>query len=274
MNKLKSYFINLFKLKRNILFESDRQFRETKIIWRICTEIPLLSGFTEKHPWFWFAINIPMDLVSNFRGDIDMIACLSGTPKYGDFDNEKRWYKTWEVKTILLDKSGNTISLKSGKTKGFIKQLKIQRNFGSPNVSLLEVYLLQNGFTISNRFPPEKIKDTVLSRVDALSKKDFGYQWLPFEHDEKNGMDFGLKAYPQSIVQAQWNILGSKREPSKEKFDSLVNLLNEFYNEHKNEPGLAGFPILSFCRKCKKLIILGTMNEIICMHCGRDLTIN
>ena len=263
-------FLKKWRSKR-ILFETDPQYREFKIIWRIFEEFPLFTGLADGLPFPWFAINIPMDLVSKFRGDFDIIACLVNMR-----DSEKRYeriYKTWEVKTVLMDKAGKPISLKAGKTKDFIKQLKVHRNFGSPSISLLEVYLCHIDFMRSNPFPPPTIHPIVGQKTVATTKEGFGYQILPFGHDESwDMMDYGLLAYHHNHSKPPCNIIDPKIQVSAEPFNSLTKLLNDFHDAHKNEPGLEGFHVITFCRKCKKLVIIGTKNEFACMYCGEDLS--
>ena len=107
--------------------------------------MPLFAPLAEGRVWKWFAINIPMDLGTGgtFTSDMDIIAMLH------DFPGSKEWlYKTWEVKVSLLCKDGSALSLKAGKgkLKRTVTQLKAYRKFGSPAVSLIDVYVCEAGF--------------------------------------------------------------------------------------------------------------------------------
>ena len=99
---------------------------------------PLYAPLAEGRVWRWFAVNIPMDLGTGageiFTSDIDLIARLY------DFPNSKNWfYKTWKVKVSLLQKDGSARSLKAGKTKRTLTQLKVYKEFGAATTTLLDI---------------------------------------------------------------------------------------------------------------------------------------
>ena len=98
--------------------------------------MPLHYGLVDGRIFRWWAINIPRNLLpsSPYSGDIDLMVCTLSTP----LEPPGVFYKSWETKLVLIDKSGRPRSLKRGKTLGILNQLKTQRKFGSPDVSLLE----------------------------------------------------------------------------------------------------------------------------------------
>src|SRR5260370_42266605 len=133
------------------LFQSESQYREKATVWRVFSLLPLYGSLAGGHVWRWFAINIPMDLGAGgrFTGDIDILARLH------DFPHSQEWfYKTWEVKVSLLRKDGTARSLKLGKVARTIRQLKAYREFGSPDASLLDIYLCVAPCIWRNNFPP------------------------------------------------------------------------------------------------------------------------
>src|SRR5256885_11005672 len=133
------------------LFESQSQYREKATIWRVFSLLPLYAALAGGRVWRWFAINIPMDLGTGgaFTSDIDILARLHNFPL------SKEWvYRTWEVKVSLLCKDGTARSLKSGKVGRTMTQLRSYRKFGSPDVSLLDIYLCEAGVMGPHRVPP------------------------------------------------------------------------------------------------------------------------
>jgi hypothetical protein len=174
-------------------------------------------GLSDGRIYRWWAINIPLNLLpdSGFVGDIDLMACTRGTP----FERRGLYFKTWETKMMLVDKTGKPHSLKSNKTGGIVKQLTIQRRFGSPFVSLLELYLHESGSPALARFPTPEIFGVVKNRAIAVANEGFGYQLLPFGHGiDVRGQDHGIycgrnPVNPQSptidIVRGRRTRLGS-----------------------------------------------------------------
>lgn len=131
-----------------------------------------------------------------FTSDIDILARLY------DFPRSKEWInKSWEVKVSLLCKNGTARSLKSGKIKRTINQLKAYREFGSPDVSLLDIYLCEAGFLVGNPFPPPSLKSSISRKIHELSRNRFVYQLLTFEHGKVGNDDVGLFAIHNIAIQ-------------------------------------------------------------------------
>lgn len=105
-----------------------------------------------------------------FTSDVDILARLH------DYPNSDAWfYKAWEVKVTLLRSDGTVRSLKRGKVRRTITQLNAYREFGSPDVSLLDIYLCEAGFLRGNEFPPGELRSFILSKVSELRTQQFGY---------------------------------------------------------------------------------------------------
>ena len=153
------------------LFESPSQFREKATICRMFELLPLYAPLAEGHVFRWFALNMPMDLETGgrFTSDMDIVACLLPYPASAPLQPYPRprgglIYKTWEVKVSLLYKDGTARSLKSGKTRSTMKQLRAYRNFGSPDVSLLETCIYVNPISCVAKVSPLNQSIALLTR--------------------------------------------------------------------------------------------------------------
>lgn len=185
------------------LFESESQYREKTTIWRVFSSLPLYAALAGGHIWRWFAINIPMNLEAGgeYTSDIDILARLH------DFPRSQEWfYRTWEVKVSLLRKDGTARSLKAGKIKRTITQLKAYREFGSPDISLLDIYLCEAGFMSHNIFPQAALHRVIKIKTSELHQNHFGYQLLPFEHGKDAEGDIGLLAMSPTNAPLQTTI--------------------------------------------------------------------
>lgn len=268
------------------LFESPSQFREKATICRIFELLLLQAPLAEGHVFPWFALNIPMDLGTGgyFTSDMDIIACLRppprsvrGWPTY-PVHSDGFIYKTWEVKVSLLCKDGTARSLKSGKTVSTIKQLRAYRKFGSPNVSLLDVYVCEAGFMRKNRFPPEPVRQSILAKIPFLKRDGFGYQILPFEHDKEGDEDVGLRTYhiPTWYDSSSSNLrlLPAAQNPPVEGFARLMGRLNACYAKGlQSKTRGKGFACVTFCRSCRELSLTSMKAADICIDCGADLLV-
>jgi hypothetical protein len=253
------------------LFETESRYREKETIWRVFSLLPLYASLAGGHVWRWFAINIPMDLGTGeaFTSDIDIIARLS------DFPRSKEWlYKTWEVKVGLLSKDGTGRSLKRGKIRKTKTQLNAYREFGSPHVSLLDVYICEAGFKFRNTFPPPSLNETISSKLAELRPDGFGYQLLPFEHDRDEDGDVGLSALRMRLspLQTTLNLIPAASGEPREPFLCLATRLDAFFEQSGDRPR-KHFNQIVFCRECRQLQLICMKDEQTCSACQSDLII-
>jgi hypothetical protein len=239
-------------------------------MWRIFSMRPLYATLAAGKVWRWFALNIPMDLMTGggkFTSDIDIIA------KVHDFPNSKAWlYKTWEVKVSLLCRDGTARSLKSGKTGRTVTQLKAYREFGSPEVSLLDCYICENGFVSRNQFPPPTLLPTLTDKTEVLRRERFGYQLLPFEHDRDADGDFGLYAYgnPRNPLQLTVNLVPVTAARPEQPFSRLADRLSDFF-ENLGERPRKSLRQIVFCRDCRRLQLIEARTDECCPECHSNL---
>jgi hypothetical protein len=254
------------------LFESPSQYREKATIWRIFQLLPLYGSLAEGHVFRWFAVNIPMDLLTGgkFTSDIDVIACLLPIPRRGiRRDPNELIFKTWEVKVSLLTDNGMARSLKAGKTRSTLKQLNAYRDFGSPEVSLLDTYICAPGFFANNSFPPTTIHSVINERLAELKKHSFGYQLLPFEHGKDGDVDVGLLSMRPSNAK----LLPAAKTRSSDPFLRFVNHLDGFFKSAVKRQARKAFIWIVFCRRCRRLGLIGSKEEYVCTLCGADLVV-
>jgi hypothetical protein len=270
------------------LFDSDSQYREKATIFRIFSLLPLFSSLLAGCVCRWFAVNIPMDLGTNdgYAGDIDILACLKrwpnslspwpnnlspwpdDTPKSGSF------YRTWEVKVGKLHKNGETKSLKRGKTRKILSQLDTHRKFGSPNISLLDVYLCEAGFFENGMAGfPLSAQQSIYARIPELRDNRYGYQILQFGHDIDKDNDVGLYA-PCSgpNMDAALNILYPAVSRPQQPFSSLASRINGFWESNRTSAPF--HQMVVFCRVCRSLRVVSTRaDDFICPGCRDDLVV-
>jgi hypothetical protein len=221
-------------------------------------------GLSDGRVYRWWAINIPLNLLpdSGFVGDIDLMAATRGMP----FERRGFYFKTWETKMMLVDKTGKPHSLKSNKTHDIVKQLTIQRRFGSPFVSLLELYLHESGSPALARFPTPEIFRVVKNRAIALANAGFGYQLLPFGHGiGVRGQDYGIHCREKPTI----DIVRGRRTRVIGAFRKLAHYLSWFAeNEALRVNKRLGFTVIGYCRECRQLCLIPKRDLVICYKCG------
>jgi hypothetical protein len=237
---------------------------------------PLSSG----HIMNWFAVNIPMDLGTggSLDGEIDIIARLRGIP--GHPLAEGYFYRTWEVKVSLLCKDGTTKSLKvgRGKMRGVVNQLKAYRKCGSPEVSLLDVYLYEAGCSMSYL---SNIKYSLSTKLSELQHHSFGYHVLPFGYGKREGHDFGLNYLP---VPSQLSLhpdplwsspvaafLHAPVTDIRPPFSNLAERIDNFVKEQNRSYRQVFRHTVMFCRECRQLQLIRIKEEYTCPNCGDNL---
>lgn len=237
-------------------------------MWRVFSMIPLYAALAQGRVWRWFAMNIPMDLGTGgrFRSDVDIVAKLSTLPA------AERWiYKTWEAKVSLLHEDGSASSLKGGKTERLIKQLNAYRDFGSPDVTLLDIYLCESGFMRKNRFPPSSIDTAVRAKLGPIHQQRFGYQMMPFEHGTDGVNDVGLYAYADvsNPVDTTIPLLVPEVSHPKQPFTSWAEHIDEVFEAH-SDPRKSMNQVV-YCRNCRHLNVVSVTINVDCPICGDNL---
>jgi hypothetical protein len=202
--------------------------------------------------------------------DVDILARLYEFPRSRDWI-----YKTWEVKVSLLCKDGTACSLKAGKTARTLKQLQAYREFGSPDVSLLDVYICEAGFMSRNSFPPSCLEESLSAKRADLSKGHFGYQLLPFEHEKDGDIDVGLRAIAQqgnplcTTFHALPSVLYDLREP----FSRCAARIDAYFEKRCSGGEIKPFHQIVFCRRCRQLQLIRMRDENQCPSCKADLIV-
>lgn len=253
------------------IFKTETQYRENQAILRLFETYVLSMSLSQGLPWRWYAVNIPTDLVSGgIKGDIDIIACLND---WSPEKSEKIMYRVWEVKVSTIDNNGQARSLKSGKVEDTMKQLRNLRRFGAPLVSLLDLYLLEDGFFEKYGFLPVKVRGIMKEKFMKLAVEQFGYQIIPFQHSSIGIGDFGLQTIQLDLMGTRGDKPGmyllnpAEMEPS-EAFSELMRKLDEFYAQSRTGSEKRHFmEIITYCKKCKKLICLSP-KDATCSGCG------
>lgn len=251
------------------LFTSDSQKRETRAI------LKLLRGLN-----FWalcndtftsVAVNIPYQAVeqNNFEGDIDIIVGMLKT--FPPDENTETRYRGFQVKTIMVNKNGKISSAKRGKKKhGQIKkQLDILKEFGCEQIFLLELFVIERGYSKSNGFPPQSVIDEINSKVNLLKNEGFGYVIMVEEPSQDMDDESG------GIFYMPINILPTKNFEIKPYFLNLVKEIENFYKQNisRMPSNIPHIPTVSYCKKCKKLTFLEPQkyDQYVCQFCKKDI---
>jgi hypothetical protein len=249
------------------LFDSNSQHRENATIWRLYSFMPLFAALADGCVWRWFAVNIPMSImgVDEFTSDIDIIARLKEPPP-----TRRLFCRTWEVKVGLIQEDGTTRSLKTGKVKDTMDQLRAYRKFGSPEVSLLDMIVCESGYMKNGFVVPAALQNSMAAKRTELAGQ-FGYQFLPIQHDKREGKDFGIRTISREpeFEGPILRVLPSVKTDSREPFDGLVAKLDAFFEEQKDKKQRSMHQIV-FCRACTKLQLIRMKDEHICPNCKTE----
>jgi hypothetical protein len=270
------------------LFDLNPQYREKATLFRVFSLLPLFSSLLSGCVCRWFAVNIPMDLGTNdgYAGDIDIIACLQRWPNDRSpwpgnlapwpIDTPKRgwFYRTWEVKVAKLHKNGEAHSLKGGKARKILSQLETHRQFGSPSVSLLDVYLCEAGLLGNGKSPfPPIAEQSIDARISDLKGGRYGYQILPFGHDKIEDDDVGL--YAPSVgagMNAALDILYPAVSQPRQPFSRLASQIDSVWKSKKTRGPFQQMVV--FCRVCRSLKVVSTKaGDYQCPDCHDDLIV-
>ncbi len=250
------------------LFHAPSQNRESLTIWEVFTYLPLYADLSDGEVYKWYAFNIPMKIVrgTRYTSDIDIIGCFSD--RYGSSLS----YKTWEVKVSLIDKDGKPHSLKAGKTKDVLKQLRAYRDFGSPSVTLLESYICEQGYLEKFRGLPDENENSIREKISYFQNEGFGYQLLPFQQNTVGGkMAISGMIQPGSLTPLLKIIKPVVRASS----DDFVKLTGKIWGFILSNQNTSMAPVhkqlITYCSSCRSLCMIERKKDPVCPNCGKPI---
>lgn len=217
------------------------------------------------------AANIPFEAVeqNNIKGDIDVIVSMPRTfPPTADTPYV---YRGFEVKVTAVDYKGKIISPKrNARHLNKIKnQLDKLRKFGCEQTFLLEIIILQRGFSELHSFPPEELVEDMKTKAELLKNTGHGYVVMADEPTSETSDEGGGKWYqPLNILRTSETARGSG-------MNILADAINEFMKTEKKEPNrtFQQIPVVTYCKKCKRLTFFSPIDfyHFTCLHCGQSL---
>lgn len=246
----------------------EGQYREKVAIWAVLSTMPLYAPLADNRVWRWFAANIPSDLGTggHHATDFDLVVATLDMPRSW---TEKR-YHTFEVKVAVIGPEGRARSLKAGKTQRTLNQVAWHRQFGSPQYSLLDVFLCLPGFFEAHAFPTDEIAAVGVRRAMGLHDLGAGYRVLPFEatptEDPRNPPVLRSLHSGLSLESAIHLTVPRPQQPS-DRFLMLMERIDEF----ASRSGLGNQRQIVYCRCCRELVAVTMKVDHICPSCGDDL---
>ena len=249
----------------SVLFDTASQSRESAAIYQIFNsphQFAICSDW-----WDWFAINIPLSHFdkNGFEGDLDLIVRRPGFNALGMPDKKARpTYRVFEVKSSTIDKSGTPKSIKNSErtVKKICGQLEKIQEFGSPNIFLLEIFILQDLYSSLNAYPHKSIMSSIESKIEQLAELGVGYLFTSFEPTPGMSEAVGGKYYNLE------HCLLPKSNKISGEFYRLADRLDDFFTKNG---GLEKGSIINFCNSCRELSISEMNGPYVCGNCRDKL---
>jgi hypothetical protein len=225
----------------------------------------LLSALTNGS-WYWRAVGIPLDLIDkSVRGDIDLMFAMRPAPKAQDgrMVFGPYIYRCFELKTSKVKKSGEVKSLKEGKFKKTIGQLQKLRDFGAPQVFLLEAFIVEAGFSpASSGTMPVEVRNSIANKLAQIQGRDFGYATLPIEQ---------IPGYSEAGTGILWpteTVQPANTNPLRPPFSRLVSLVEDFAKK-AHATNLRS--VVTYCYRCQSLTAVDRSGPYVCASCQAAL---
>jgi len=222
--------------------------------------------------WKWAAIGVPLNLLDKRQpqGDIDLLIAMTvPIVKNNEVDLSHVIYRSFEVKTSKVKETGEIRSLKNTDKKfdkviGQLNKLKI---FGAEQIFLLEVYIAEAGFSSTSFDIPEQLVNVVKNRYKKIEGNIYGYvvtfleQIIGFDEENTGKAHIPMNIHPPTTLSI------------KDPFFNLVSYLNSYFEKNnQNLEGTGKFvTVMTYCDKCKKIIIPDSYINPSCIICGKDL---
>jgi len=238
------------------LFLGDRQSRETRSILKLLRDVNATALCNDS--WQWFGVNIPYQAIerNGIEGDIDIIL---KRPRYFIERDGGFTYRGFEVKAVIVDRFGKIKSAKRSKSdyRKIVQQLDKLRNFGCEQIFLLELYVLERGYSSKNRFPSKDIAKEIHRKRKLLEGLGYGYVVFAEEpsttHDDESG---GMLHVPINVLSATSNSVGYNFQKLADSIDSFLGEepTKKFVDNLSNQDNFG--TKVGYCTVCKKLTMI------------------
>jgi hypothetical protein len=242
------------------LYNTDNTAREKACAWKIMRS-PHFQGLTQDS-WYWRAVNIPLDLMDkSLQGDIDLLFATRRNEFTHDEHRFSRLYRSFELKTSKVSRDGKVKSLKRNKMHKVQGQLEKLCRIGSPQVFLLDVFIVEAGYSnFNNAGMPPAAKEAVAFKHEFISRSDVGYSVFAIEQIEAMDEDSTGKLWPTATIQA------AGTRPIGPTFRAIIDEIEGYI---RKIGGVGYKEVISFCTGCKNLT--HSRAEPVCTSCGRAL---
>jgi hypothetical protein len=250
---------------RDELFNIENNEREKACAWKIHCNGPLFTPLTSGCMWLWRAVGLPLHLIDrSLEGDIDLMFALRGGPEHRDGQRifPEPTYRCFELKTSKVTRSGEVKSLKEGKFHKTRAQLEKLCAIGAPQVFLLEAFIVEAGFTVSEYKMPDAVRNSVGRKYDQITRADYGYVALAIEQ---------IKGFSEADTGLLWpveTIKGAISRPLTAPFSNFVSMI-EAYATRVGARGYA--QVVTYCNPCKSLTWVHHKGPYVCRECGCPL---
>jgi hypothetical protein len=158
-----------------------------------------------------------------------------------------------------VKRSGEVKSLKDAKFRKTIKQLQKLRDFGVPQVWLLEAFIVEAGFAPTSRdMMSLEVRNSVEGKLAQIRATDFGYATLPIEQ---------IPAYAEASTGILWPTETVKRantNPLRPPFSRLVSAVDEYARKARATDMKS---VVTYCYRCRNLTAIDRRGPYVCANC-------
>ena len=247
------------------LFNTDNNDREKACAWKIQSTSALFSPLTSGCMWLWRAVGLPLHLIDrSLEGDIDLMFALRGGPKQrdGQFIFPEATYRCFELKTSKVTRTGEVKSLKEGKFHKTRAQLEKLCAIGAPQVFLLEAFIVEAGFTVSDFNMPNAVRNCSGRKYNQIMRADYGYVALAIEQ---------IRGFSEADTGLLWpveTIKVAKSTPLMAPFSNFVSMIEAY----ATTAGARGYgQVVTYCHQCESLTWTHHKEPYVCRGCGAPL---
>jgi hypothetical protein len=159
---------------------------------------------------------------------------------------------------------------KAGKMSKLLAQLKAYRTFGSPDVSLLDVFLCEGG---ALETWPGSAQEAIIAKAEACKDGGFGYDMTAFEGGELASPPAYFRARPWSAnpLHTTATLVRPVTSPVGEPFMTLVARIDDFCQAHASARKMG--QQVYFCRGCQQLQLVHARTQGTCPSCQSELAL-
>jgi hypothetical protein len=207
-------------------------------------------------------VGIPLNLLDrSLEGDFDLLVAMQPPPKMdqGRCVFPSPIYRSFELKTAKITRTGDVTSLKLGKFHKTIGQLQKLCDIGAQQVFLLEAFIIEAGYSTHGILAmPQRVREAVADKYEQITRAEYGYVAMAIEQ---------IPDFAEEATGIVWPTVTLKSATTKEPSGPFLDIIKTVEDYIEKSAVNRARDVVTYCYNCRKLTHTHRAGPYWCRDC-------